>query len=690
VATDVTNTIESQDQFKNTPAGWAKRWQTEIKAAQKQFESFHKRGDQVIARYGDDRDKDEERTDSRVNMFWSSTNTLMSILYSNLPAVDVGRKFSDHNDDIGRVAALMMQRILDYDIADNGKEYTNVLRQVVQDRLLPGLGAARLYYEFDSETIAHEALMDEEDNELAPAYEEESIENEKVTCEYHYWGDVLWGWSRTWGDVPWVAFRNYLTKEEVKERFGEDHVKSVKFKNATVSNSDSDGDKAEEREVWQKAEIWEIWDKSTATVYWWSDGVDKILDKKEDPLELRGFLPCPQFWLANVTTSFCMPKPDFIMFQDLLNEIDILHTRISILTEAVKVVGVYDRSSDGVQRMLMEGTENELIPVDNWAMFAEKGGLQGQIDWLPVEAVVNAIIQLRTLREDNIILLEKVSGMSDIIQGQGTHPREGVGTQELKAEYGSIRIQAMQEELAQFATDVLELKAEIISRHCSPESILAMANAQFMDQNDHQFIEPAIALLKDWDNAAIRIKVRSESMAMIDYSRLRRERTEFITNMALFMQSAAPLVQVEPGVTPYLLDMLKWGMAGFKGSMEIEGTLDAAIEAAKKAKQKPDPDEGKNQAELQKEQMRIQGEIQKIQVKLKADMQILQAKFQAKMQEIQAKAVADQQKEEAQAMFSGLEKEMETMFDGMIAEAESQLRIKEIEAQGRNAGKSDG
>lgn len=688
MANEVVSSIGSAEDFKNTPSGWHRRWQSEIKSAQKTMEDYHKKADKTVEQYEADKyGGDRGQMDARVNLFWSNVGTLEAILYSNLPTVDVSRKFADANDDVARVAALLMQRILDYDVADNGREYNTVLKQVVQDRLIPGLGAARLYYDYDSEEIEYEAMHNEDGTELAPAYTEESITNEKVTCEYQYWGDVLWGWSRTWADIPWLAFRNYLTKDEVEERFGEKYVKQLKFQQNTVNVVDGQGEQETKKEIWQKAEVWEIWDKDTATVYWYGDGASTILDKKKDPLELRNFFPAPAFWMANLTTRFCMPKPDFAMSQDLYNEIDILHSRISVLTEAVRVVGVYDKSSEGIQRMFTEGTENELIPVDNWAMFAEKGGIQGQIDWVPIEQVVNAIMQLRQLREDNIYLLEKITGMSDIIQGQGTHPREGVGTQQMKAEYGSIKIQTLQEELAQFATDVLELKAEIISKHCTTETLLAMANAEFIERADHQYIEPAIELLKNWDQAALRVKVRSESMAMVDYSRIRSERTEFISNMAMFMQSAAPLVALDQAVTPFLLEMLKWGMAGFKGSMEIEGTLDEAIKSVQEAPQKKGDDEQAQKA--QQEQARMQAEITKIHEKTKADLQIIQAKLMAKMQEIEAKAMADSQKEEAQAMFNAMEKEVDTMFQTMINEAQSSLRIEEIKEQKKGLN-SDG
>ncbi len=52
---------------------------------------------------------------------------------------------------------------------------------------------------------------------------------------------------------------------------------------------------------------------------------------------------------------------------------------------------------------------------DNWAMFAEAGGVKGKVDWVPIDQVVNAINQLRVYRGDKTQQIYEVLGISDII-----------------------------------------------------------------------------------------------------------------------------------------------------------------------------------------------------------------------------------------------------------------------------------
>jgi hypothetical protein len=484
---------------------------------------------------------------------------------------------------------------------------------------------------------------------LVEGYTDQVLEFEDAPIDYYHWQDVLWGWGRSFADLPWIAFRSYLSKDEIAERFGEDHAKRIEYRKQKLADTeDSDWGDPDDDSPWMKAEVWEIWDKQTRKVIWFSAGCDILLDVKDDTLELEQFFPCPPFLIANATTALYRPTPDFVLAQDLYNSIDDLQTRIDKITDAVKVVGVYDASAEGVQRMLKEGAENDLIPVDNWAMFAESGGLKGKIDWLPLQDIAATLGNLQQLRDEQIRLLQQITGMSDVMQGQLNSPYEGVGQSQIKAQFGSVRVQALQDQFAQFASDLLQLKLEVICKHFDPQTIMQQSTMTFSE--DAQMVPQAVELLKQPLEADIRIKVRPETVAMVDYARLKVERTEYLTAMATFLQSASGMLEREPDSMPYLLKMLQWTMAGFKGSQEIEGVLDQAIAAsmqkAQQAAQNPQPD-----PQQQAEQAKLQGELQKIQAKSQADIQMRQmdqqsdiatfmAQHEAKMVEIEATHMA--------------------------------------------------
>jgi hypothetical protein len=713
--TQTRGALESREDFKQDPGDQYRYWHAEMANSDTRLKSFRKIGTKTVKKYTggmnthrDTASPDDRGGNFRLNLYHSNVHTLQSMLYGNLPKVSVGRRHQDPADDVGRVAAMILERLLNNDVQDNGKEYNSVLRAVLQDRLLPGLGVARVRYEV------------EEDGEGG-------LLGEDAPIDYYHWRDVSWGWGRTFADLQWIGFRSFLKKDDVRERFGEEAADGVQLKNeGVVSNRQEEAQDVDEDGPWKKAEIWEIWDRDRHEVVWMSPGYDKIMDTRPDPLGLSGFYPCPPFLLANQTTSLYIPVSDYSLSQDLYNEVDILQTRISTITEAVKVVGVYDRNAEGVSRMFKEGTDNDLIPVDNWAMFAEKGGIAGQIDWVPIGEISETLLRLRELRDEAIGLLQQVTGMSDIMRGELSQANEGVAQSELKVKFGSVRVQALQDEFAAFASDLLQLKAEIIGLHFDPQTIAAYANID--ETFDAELVPQAVELLKSPQEARMRVEIRPESVAMVDYAQLKQERTEYLTAVSMFLQSSATIVEAEPTAKPFLLELLKWGLAGFKGAKSVEGVLDKAIEASSKADEEkaakeaeegpePDPDaakeEAKTQGQMELEKLKHENTMAQIEAKatadlalrvadMKADQATMQTNAQADLQqtmgemhsalaEIKAKLTADLQVEEAQmtanigtAAVSGqiemAKDKQEYMMDIAKQEHQGQQKIKEIAA----------
>ena len=653
--------IESNEDFKDSPTGVFDRWDTELQASFDATKKWHKQGNKTVKRFLDNRGAGEDDW-FRLNLFHSNITTMRSMLFGKLPEIDVARTDEDFNDDQARVAAIMLKRILQNDIGTPNDQYSDTLRMCLDDRLIPGLGVARVRYEMDSEVRQVAAQMTIEGQVLASGYEEEILKDERAPIDYVHWRDFAWSPCRTWAEVRWVAFKTYMTREQLIERFGDKLGKQIPLTQtqSTKNNEEWKEKDDPQKDAWSRAEIWEIWNKEDKKLYWWCKEMPTILDTKPDPLGLTGFFPIPKPMVSNITTTAYMPIPDFVMAQDLYNEIDKLETRIALVTEAVKVVGVYDKSADGVKRMMTEGVENDLIPVDNWAMFAEKGGLRGMIDWMPYETIAGVIRQLTDRRNDAKALLFEITGMSDVMRGSQAAGGAVTATERaLEARFASVRIQALQDEFANYATDLIRLRAEVISKHFDPQTIIEQSNIE--KTPDAALAMAGVELIKNTPRLVWRIQVKPESVAMVDYASLKQDRTEFINGLAVFLQSAAPLVEQDPSATPFLLEMLKWTLAGFKGSENIEGVLDQAIQqmqqnaGQQQGEQGPSPEELKAQMEQQKsqsqqqlEQLKFNNEMQLTQAKMNADMQELQNEMKLRAQELQMETQQDVIKERAQ------------------------------------------
>ena len=594
--------ITSASQFDDTPEGWADRWSVEVKAAQQEVEKWHKAANRIVRAFIDRRDIGVSNAVSgsmtgnisKINLFTANVQTIRAILYGKTPQVSVDRKWSDANDDVARVAGVIMERLLNQDIETPGDGYADSLQLVLEDRLVPGLGTARVRYEAQFEQQQVPPIMGNgpvdpttgmpTQVEVAPGYVRDVKKDEFVPTDYVNWRDLLWSPCRTWGECRWLAFRAMMTEDEGVKRFGEEFKQVPRKVQSTSGSTGQAGDQTLDiKDPWQRTEVWEIWDKDSQKVFWWTNGYTKILDIKPDPLQLPGFFPSPKPFVANLTTTQFLPTPDYVLAQDLYIGVDVLETRIDWLVKACKLVGVYDSSSIGILRMFTEGNETEMIPVDNWAMFAEKGGIKGQIDWLPIEQVANTISVLVQQRDQKIQLLYQVTGMSDIMRGQSEKGATAT-EQSIKAKFASVRTQALQDEFAEFATDLQALKAHVIVTQYDDQKILDASNIMYTD--DAQYAQAAIQLLRS-QFAQYRVVVRPEALAMTDYGQMQQERTSALQSVSQFLTAVQPIIQQAPAMGPYLMEMMKWSFASFKGAATIEATLDRMIDDLKQQAMQP-------------------------------------------------------------------------------------------------------
>lgn len=630
-------TGEQVTDYKPTPSDQASRWQKEITTAKEALKTWHQDGERAVKRYLDERDGTTKHL-RRLPLFSANTQVKMAMLYGQMPKVSARRRFADFSDDLGRVAGEMLERHLNSDIEKDGDSYAQVLTYCLEDLLLPTFCLARLRYVAEFEQVpATPAVLDEETGAVVapevPATERKSYEC--VDVDYVPWKGVLWSPCRVPSELRWMSFETLMAREKLVERFGEDIGNKIPL----THNKPDDADKGK-ADPWGRACVWEIWDKDSRQVVWFVEGFPEVLDTKPDPLGLEDFWPCPAPVIPLATTSAMVPRTGFELCRDLYNTIDALQLRIHLLAEAVRAGGVYNKEAgETVARLLKEAGFNDIVPADNWASFAEKGGVAGVIDWFPTEPIAKAMALLQASQDRAIEQLREVEGIADIMRGV-SDPSETARAQGIKARFGSVRLQKLQDQFARFASDIQRLKGEIISKHFDVATIIKASNIEYTP--DAHLAMQAAQLLKD-KFSHYRIEVKPEAISLTDFAALKQERTEVVAAISQYMTAIAPLAQAAPGIGPGLLQILQWLISGLRGSSQIEGVIDQMVQLAKKQAEAPpqqappDPKIVAAQMKLQSEQMKQQGEMAKI-----------QAETQARGVELQLETAAKAQQERAQ------------------------------------------
>ena len=239
----------------------ARKWIAQLKIAGKEMETWEQRADKVIERYRDE--KDSETSGNTLNILWSNTETLKPNLYSNKPKPVVTRKFKDKNE-LGIQAARILERVLENTI--DLYDFDDVGESTVEDYVLAGRCIAKAIYEPTyGETTQDKILaspgdlnaqLDEATGQYFTLSEEyQPVIYEEASCEYIHFKDFRHSVAKRWKDVSWCAYRSYLDRDDLIERFGNDVGNKIPLSESVIKD-----DSMDEPEETKKAGIWEIWD----------------------------------------------------------------------------------------------------------------------------------------------------------------------------------------------------------------------------------------------------------------------------------------------------------------------------------------------------------------------------------------------------------------------------------------------
>ena len=664
-------------------------WYNTIAGYERAYKEWESRTDRIIKRYRDD-SRTRNNPNARFNILWSNVQTITPAIFARLPRPDVSRRFRD-NDPVARVASMMLERALDYEITHYG-DYKSAMNQSVLDRLLGGRGTSWVRYEphiageagGEAEGAPEDGFQITEDTDEAETEggiyreDQERIEYECAPVDYVYWRDFGHTIARTWEEVTAVWRKVYLGRPALVERFGEELGGKIPLDTKPETSktfNEKMGEGASE------AVIYEIWDKTSGEVIWISKSLGKILETRPDPLKLENFWPCPKPLYATLTTDKLEPIPDFVLYQDQAKQLDTLADRIDGFINALKVRGVYDASEPSLARLFSEGENNTLIPVKNYAAFSEKGGMGGAINLVDIAPIAQALNMSYQAMDQVKNQIYEIMGIADIQRGQ-TDPNETLGAQIIKSNNASGRLKTMQHAVVDFATELLSIKAQIICNHFTDDTIVKISGATQLSPQDQQLIPQALALLRNEAAKNFRVEVTSDSMIFQDEQQEKADRMEFLAAMSGFLQQAVPAAQATPELTPMLVEMLKFGVTAFKAGKGLEGMIDETAdkfrEQAKMAEgqpKPPSPEQQKMQMQMQIEQSKIQAKQAEMQLQLQIDQQKMQMQMELEKAKQEYQAQENQLKFQLEEQRNAMDREMEIKVAQMKMHTERNTQV---------------
>ena len=609
--------------------GTAQYWHIELENADKTEEDWRRRSRKVVERYRDERNVDAYGVgaEKKFNILWANTETLKGALFAKMAKPDVRRRFPDNNPvtkDIARV----LERTLDY--ANDVYNANKPIEAALEDYLLPGRGVVWVVYDpvFVKEMVEIEQI-NEFGERVIIEIEEERVAEQRCYFDYVHWEDYRENPAKRPEDVNWKARRHLWTRDQLKEK-GFSSVNDIPLN----WSPDTDENNYEAEEVFKRAEIWEIWDRVKEKRYYVVKGYDKVIRVDDDPYELEGFYPTPTPMLAVRTNDTSVPIPEFTLYQDQAEELDRVTSRISNLIEGLKRRGVYDASVPELSHLANAG-DNDFIPSENFSLLAQKGGLAGVFQQEDISPISMVLQGLYTQRTQILEIIYEITGISDLLRGN-TKASETATAQQLKAQFGSMRMRKRQEEIERYIRDLFRIKAEIVAEHYEPEMLQAITGIEVTPE--------MVQIMRDDKLRAYNIDVETDSTVFSDENAEKQTRIEFLQTMGSYLEKAIAISNANPLLTPIAFQSLRFLVGAWKVGRDFEEVIDQTEQSIMQQMQQqmqapPQPSENEKIT-----QAKIQGELMREKMKQEGKLADIQAKSGAEMTKIQSQAELSRQR----------------------------------------------
>jgi hypothetical protein len=457
-----------------------------------------------------------------------------------------------HQKDV-ETAASVMQKALEVVVGDEQSHES--VKAAVKDVLLPGRGVCRVRWNPTMQTrpvLAGDGITPlPPPTPGGPAPTEDVKIWETVGDEYVYWEDLLMDPVRAAGSTDWIAFRHLFTKEQLVKEFSgepifdrmlakgrlddickwteESAAKDAVGGGGAVKTSDKLGD------VIKKGMVWEIWDRPNRRIIWMVRDMGGIVFRVDgDTYNLTGFYPIPKPMLAVTTSDTQIPRAFYDLYEDLADDLDETSKRISRLMKQIKVRGAYNAANSEIKDILT-ADDHKMIAVAGIDLAT--GGLQSHIWMMPILEFMNALDKLIAAREVLKNVIYEVMGISDIMRG-ATKASETATAQRIKGAMGMVRLSDQKGQAANFVTDLLRMKGELIAENFDQQTLTLMTGEDVTDE--------VMNILRSDFMRTCMIDIEDDSTVSADEQEEQQSMSMVLGSLGQIIQGTIPLMQIFP------------------------------------------------------------------------------------------------------------------------------------------------
>ena len=636
---------------------------------------------------------------------WYSIFKIRQPIYLSRIGIPIGRDTTqDGNDNLGACAAICKERLAT-NLAKSF-DFFDVMSSVRDDGLATNAGFARAYYEAkDVKEEVKIRLMQSQDENGEPVLlnpegeivtdpnvgqddegffleteEIVDVTEEKICLEHVLYKNVFVDPTiKRWEKCKQIAFEESYTEAEFKYLFG----KKAFLK---LSRAEDNSENKDKRRLYQVYEYWDLYEKE---VKWLPKDSDEFVfpkdyapeDEGEEKLnglyDLEGFFPVVKPFMMNQPTDNFWPVPEYYQLVDILEDIHTIFSRMMVITKAIRARLLFDNNIEGLASALNELSDADAIGITNLSQALSNNGgtLEGVVQYVPVEKMVESLQQIYQAFEQRLNSLYKLTGTSDLLQGFVTDPQQRTfGERQMQEKYALNQSAEGQRKMAEFVRDGYELLCEMALKNFKDESLDRYIMPETLQPEKQQQYRPALELLKS-NNKRFRIELETDSTIALNEEVDKQLRMQLVDTITTALEKTANIAQNSPALIVPELHLLKYLIQGFRqGKLfqsEVTQSIEQLIQQAQQAPPAFNKDESNNQIkqqelqlkmqEIQQKAQEIQGNLKLEEYKILSDERFNTAKIQIEQQLAQVQAQSEMVTAQAENMRSQVMAQIETM-----------------------------
>jgi hypothetical protein len=357
------------------------------------------------------------------------------------------------------------------------------------------------------------------------------------------------------------------------------------------------------------------------------------------------------------TVRSLTPVPLYRLYKAQAEELNRITVRIQRIVQAMKVRGFYDSTIEGIAK-IFEADDNVMLPIENAAaMYGNgAGGLDKALMLMPIEKLVSVLQQLYTQRQQIKQVIYEITGIADIMRGV-SQASETLGAQELKNQWGTLRLKRFQRRVALYVRQCLRMLAELSVSLLQPSTVRSVTGLPFPSaeqkmqaqalvqamqavgqEPDPQAVqvleqpsyEELLELLRDDLQRSYRIDIEANSTLDAEATEDKQDVQELLGAIGQFFQAIGPMV--ESGTLPF--DVAKGMLLAMARRYRLGSDFEEELNKMQLPPPKADPADELKKLEIQARQAEMQHEAKLREM----DMQLKAQEHAFKVQEMQQKA----------------------------------------------------